>query len=88
MDTLLPDPTCFTLLHLRSSSREIVAVLQATQLTSPCPLCQRASSQVHSHYQPGLLQSRQNQSADKPETRMTKPAFVAEQPNQQGSITV
>ncbi|MBA2680483.1 MAG: ISL3 family transposase [Ktedonobacteraceae bacterium] len=55
MDTLLPDPTCFTLHHLRSAAQEIVAVLHSTQPTSRCPVCQHASFQVHSHYQRTLL---------------------------------
>ncbi|MBA3823041.1 MAG: ISL3 family transposase [Ktedonobacterales bacterium] len=55
MDTILPDPTCFALQKLRATAHEIVAVVCSTQTTSACPLCQRASSQVHSHYQRTLL---------------------------------
>lgn len=48
---LLPDPNILHLLHLEVEPHCIRAVVATTALEAQCPVCQRLSSRVHSHYQ-------------------------------------
>src|SRR5260370_39758026 len=49
--TILPDPTCLHLLQLEAEGKVITATVKTTALEVRCPLCERRSTQVHSHYQ-------------------------------------
>ena len=48
--TLLPDPTSLHLLHIETEGNVITIVVRTTASETKCSLCERTSTQVHSHY--------------------------------------
>ncbi len=48
--TILPDPTQLHLRQLSATDAGILAIVEATALATPCPICGEPSGRVHSRY--------------------------------------
>lgn len=51
LDVLLPAVPGLQLEDYTAEAEGITLMMQTTQLTAACPICQHASSRVHSHYE-------------------------------------